>query len=90
MTAVNPWLALPDGIPSHTLTRQIRAAHQALITTPEQRRGRRGEVRPVVWDSWQRSLGSGVDPDGGGRDVDLVDDALRAYRDATRWQRSCR
>lgn len=82
MTAVNPWLALPDGIPSHTLTRQIRAAHQALITTPEQRRGRRGEVRPVVWDSWQRSLGSGVDPDGGGPDVDLVDDALRAYRDA--------
>lgn len=82
MTAVNPWLALPDGIPSHTLTRQIRAAHQALITTPEQRRGRRGEVRPVVWDSWHRSLGSGVDPDGGGPDVDLVDDALRAYRDA--------
>lgn len=82
MTAVNPWLALPNGIPSHALTRQIRAAHQALITTPEQRRGRRGEVRPVVWDSWQRSLGSGVDPDGGGPDVDLVDEALRAYRDA--------
>lgn len=36
---------------------------------------RRGEVRPIVWDSWQRSLGSGVDPDGGGPNVDLVDDA---------------
>jgi len=82
MTAVNPWLALPNGTPSHTLTRQIRAAHQALITTPVDRPGRRGDVRPIVWDSWQRSLGSGVDPDGGAPSVDLVDDALRAYRDA--------
>lgn len=82
MTAVNPWLALPNGTPSHKLTRQIRAAHQALIETPVDRRGRRGDVRPVVWDSWQRSLGSGVDPDGTGPSVDLVDDALRAYRDA--------
>ena len=82
MTAVNPWLALPNGTPSHALTRQIRAAHQALITTPVDRPGRRGEVRPIVWDSWQRSLGSGVDPEGGAPSVDLVDDDLRAYRDA--------
>ncbi len=82
MTSVNPWLALPDGIPSHGLTRQLRAAHQALITTPGDRQGRRGEVRPIVWDSWRRSLGSGVDPDGVAPSVDLVDDALRAYRDA--------
>nr|MBA3797926.1 phytochrome sensor protein [Geodermatophilaceae bacterium] len=82
MTSVNPWLALPNGIPSHGLTRQLRAAHQALITTPGDRQGRRGEVRPIVWDSWRRSLGSGVDPDGGAPSVDLVDDALRAYRDA--------
>ncbi len=81
MTAVNPWLALPNGSPSHTLTRNLRAAHQALIAAGD-RSGRRGEVRPIVWDSWRRSLGSGVDPDGGGRSVDLVDDALRAYRDA--------
>lgn len=82
MTAVNPWLALPNGMPSHTLTRNLRAAHEALITTPVDRPGRRGAVRPIVWDSWRRSLGSGVDPDGGGPSVDLVDDALRAYRDA--------
>jgi len=82
MTAVNPWLALPNGGPSHTLTRNIRAAHQALITTAGDRSGRRGEVRPIVWDSWRRSIGSGVDPDGGGPSVVLVDDALRAYRDA--------
>ncbi|MDQ3576892.1 MAG: GAF domain-containing protein, partial [Actinomycetota bacterium] len=82
MTAVNPWLALPNGSPSRTLTRNLRAAHQALITTSGERSGRRGEVRPIVWDSWRRSLGSGVDPDGGGPSVELVDDELRAYRDA--------
>jgi len=80
--AVNPWLALPNGSPSSTMTRQIRAAHEALITKPADKSGRRGEIRPIVWDSWQRSLGSGVDPDGSGPRVDLVDDALRAYRDA--------
>lgn len=82
LTAVNPWLALPHGSPSATLTRQIRAAHEALITTPIDRPGRRGDIRPIVWDSWRRSLGSGVDPDGGGPSVDLVDDDLRAYRDS--------
>nr|MBA3339099.1 phytochrome sensor protein [Geodermatophilaceae bacterium] len=82
MMTVNPWLALPNGSPSATLTRQIRAAHEALITMPTHRPGRRGEVRPIVWDSWRRSLGSGVDPDGGSPSVDLVDDDLRAYRDA--------
>lgn len=82
MTTVNPWLALPNGHPSHTLTRRIRAAHNALVTTAADQPRRRGEVRPIVWDSWQRSLGSGVDPDGGGPTVDLVDDALCAYRDA--------
>ncbi len=82
VTAVNPWLALPNGAPTSTLTRQIRAAHQALITTPVDRPGRRGDVRPIVWDSWRRSLDSGVDPDGSGPSVDLVDDALRAYRDS--------
>ncbi len=45
MTAVNPWLALPDGSPSHTLTRNIRAAHQALITTAGI--GRVAEARSV-------------------------------------------
>ena len=36
----------------------------------------------MVRDSWRRSLGSGVDPDGGGPPVDLLDDDLLAYRAA--------
>ncbi|RBY81599.1 phytochrome sensor protein [Geodermatophilus sp. TF02-6] len=80
MTAPNPWLALPDGRPDAALTRRLRAAHEALVT----RGGRpaRGQVRAVVWDSWRRSLGSGVDPDGSAPPVDLLDDDLLAYRAA--------
>ena len=36
----------------------------------------------MVRDSWRRSLGSGVDPDGGTPPVDLLDDELLAYREA--------
>ena len=80
MTTVNPWVALPDGLPDPALTRRLRAAHEALVTrsgpaTPDQ-------VRAVVWDSWRRSLGSGVDPDGAAPPVDLLDDDLLAYRAA--------
>ena len=39
-------------------------------------------MRLVVRDSWRRSLGSGVDPDGGAPPVDLLDDDLLAYREA--------
>ncbi|WP_346620579.1 phytochrome sensor protein [Blastococcus montanus] len=39
-------------------------------------------VRPVVLDSWRRSMGSGVDPDGGLPPVELLDDDLLAYRAA--------
>ncbi len=80
MTAVNPWLALPGGAPTPVLTRGLRAAHEALVTragaAPDVR------VRPVVWDSWRRSLGSGIDPDGPLPPVDLLDDDLDAYRTA--------
>jgi hypothetical protein len=76
----NPWLALPEGRPSPALTRRLRAAHEALVTQggPPPR----DQVRAVVWDSWRRSLGSGVDPDGGAPPVDLLDDDLLAYRAA--------
>ena len=80
MTAVSPWLALPEGRPSPALTRRLRAAHETLVT-----RGApppRSTVREVVWDSWRRSLGSGVDPDGQHPPVDLLDDDLAAYRAA--------
>ncbi|SNS04273.1 hypothetical protein SAMN04488107_1012 [Geodermatophilus saharensis] len=80
MTGVSPWLALPGGRPPPGLTRQLRAAHETLVTrgAPPPRPG----VRSVVWDSWRRSLGSGVDPDGQGPPVDLLDDDLAAYRAA--------
>lgn len=80
MTGVSPWLALPDGAPTPGLTRRLRAAHETLVTrgAPPPRPG----VRSVVWDSWRRSLGSGVDPDGQAPPVDLLDDDLDAYRAA--------
>jgi hypothetical protein len=80
VTGVRPELALPEGRPTPGLTRQLRAAHEILVT-----RGApapRTAVRPLVWDSWRRSLGSGVDPDGQGPPVDLLDDDLAAYRAA--------
>jgi hypothetical protein len=79
-TAVNPWLALPDGRPSASLTRQLRAAHERLVTSS----GLPADsvVRSVVQDSWRRSLGSGVDPDGQAPPVELLDDELLAYRAA--------
>jgi hypothetical protein len=79
-TAVNPWLALPDGGPSASHTRQLRAAHERLVTSS----GLPADsvVRPVVRDSWRRSMGSGVDPDGLAPPVELLDDDLLAYRAA--------
>ncbi len=78
MTA-SPWLALPEGRPDPALTRRLRAAHEALVTS-----GTRPQapVRPVVWESWRRSLGNGVDPDGVAPPVDLLDDDLEAHRAA--------
>ena len=84
MTATNPWLALPAGPPSPVLTRGLKAAHEALVTrggVPDAVPAG-GQVRSVVWDSWRRSLGSGVDPDGAPPPVDLLDDDLEAYRTA--------
>jgi hypothetical protein len=80
VTGVSPWLALPEGRPTPGLTRRLRAAHETLVTrgAPPPRTG----VRSVVWDSWRRSLGSGVDPDGQAPPVDLLDDDLAGYRAA--------
>jgi hypothetical protein len=80
VTTVNPWLALPEGRADPALARRLRAAHEALVT-----RGGppvRDSVRAVVWDSWHRCLGSGVDPDGSAPPVDLLDGDLLAYRAA--------
>jgi hypothetical protein len=78
-TAVNPWLALPTGPPGPEHTRRLRAAHERLVTGC----GLSDDaVRSVIVDSWRRSLGSGVDPDGLSAPVELVDDELLAYRAA--------
>ena len=79
-TAVSPWLALSGGAPGADHTRQLRAAHERLVT----RSGlpADGAVRSVVLDSWRRSLGSGIDPDGILPPVDLLDDDLLTYRAA--------
>jgi hypothetical protein len=76
---VNPWLALPEGPPSQALTRRLRAAHERLVTRSDDPVD--DAVRSVVRDSWRRSLGSGVDPDGSAPPVELVDDDLLAYRE---------
>jgi transcriptional regulator of acetoin/glycerol metabolism len=77
---VNPWVALPDGLPGPAHTRRLRAAHEALVTHSGP--AATDQVRAVVWDSWRRSLAGGVDPDGSPPPVDLLDDELRAYRAA--------
>jgi transcriptional regulator of acetoin/glycerol metabolism len=76
---VNPWLALPAGRPDPGHDRRLRAAHERWVTGTALADD---AVRSVVRDSWRRSLGSGVDPDGGAPPVDLMDDDLLAYREA--------
>jgi hypothetical protein len=76
---VNPWLALPAGRPGPEHVRRLRAAHERLVTGTELADG---AVRDVVRESWRRSLGSGVDPDGLAPPVDLLDDDLLAYRES--------
>lgn len=75
----NPWLALEIGADPVQRAARLREAHARFITdgggsTPT-------PVRDVVADSWRRSLGAHVDPDGLAP-VDMVDSALWAYRAA--------
>jgi hypothetical protein len=80
---LNPWIALPDGLPSAARTRQLRAAHELFVTGGARPSDVSRRVRPVVLESWRRCLGSGVDPDGGTPPpVELLDDELVAYREA--------
>lgn len=73
-------MALPDGGPSASQTRRLRAAHERLVTSCGLSAD--SAVRSVVQDSWRRSLGSGVDPDGQAPPIELLDDELLAYRAA--------
>ena len=75
----NPWLAWPPGTDPQALSRSLRTAHEAFLTSGGM--APRG-VRAVVAESWRRSLSSGIDTDVGLPPVDLVDDELDSYRRA--------
>ncbi len=74
----SPWLALPAGSDPAALARAVADAHDDFVATGTSR----WRVRDVVFDSWRRSKDSGVDPDRSLPPVDLLDDALEAYRAA--------
>jgi len=74
----SPWIAWPHGIDPAQLSRTLAAGHDAFVSTGVVERA----IRPLVVDSWRRSLTSGVDPDCALPPVDLLDDTLRDYRDA--------
>jgi len=60
------------------VARDVESAHEAFVA-----QGRTGtaDVRPVVLDSWQRSLRNGVDPDSEATDS-WTDTDLRSYRNS--------
>lgn len=62
--------------PDATAVARVRAAHERFVTTGAPVPG----IRPVVADSWLRSLRSGVDPERPAPPVTLADADLRAYR----------
>lgn len=68
--------AYPRGVDPVAWGRTLRRAHDAFLST-----GRPGpQVRPVVLDSWQRSLHHGVDPEAPAAPVRLSAEALEALR----------
>lgn len=82
VTVGNPWLAWQAGRDIRSLDRAVRQEHERFVTgvrDPGEPAGTR--LRPVVRESWQRSVTGGFDPESGMPPVDLVDDALAAYRD---------
>ncbi|CAL9272652.1 hypothetical protein SUDANB5_01099 [Streptomyces sp. SudanB5_2050] len=69
------WLALEPGADPVERARTLRRAHEAFTeagTVPQ-------PVRPVVAESWRRSVRAGVGPDGTAS-VELMEDDLGAYR----------
>jgi hypothetical protein len=70
-------LALPRGVDPVRRRRSLREAHTAFLGQVDVS----AIVRPVVLDSWQRSAALGVDPDGAGPPVILVDDSLAEARE---------
>jgi hypothetical protein len=69
-----PWRA---GVDPRSVARAVAVAHERFVTGAET-----DGVRPIVLDSWRRSLRWGVDPDGKLPPVELTDDELDHYRAA--------
>ncbi|WP_375424160.1 GAF domain-containing protein [uncultured Friedmanniella sp.] len=71
-----PSLALPPGSDPRQLTRYLRSAHDAFVSTGHLDRS----LRPLVVDSWRRSVESGVDPESTLAPIRLDDARLAQIR----------
>ncbi|MET0302986.1 MAG: GAF domain-containing protein [Microbacteriaceae bacterium] len=67
----NPWTIAP-----HLDVGALRSAHDTVVGERSAVRG----IRPLVYESWQRSLDQRIDPDQVLSRVDLGDEQLREYR----------
>lgn len=71
-------VAYPHGVDPAEWGRRINVAHDDFLMTGKPDPG----VRPVVVESWRRSLEQGADPEAAGAPLRLVDDALAHLRDS--------
>jgi hypothetical protein len=72
----DPGRAWSAGADPGELSRRLHVAHDRFLET-----GRPGRlVRPLIADSWRRCVSIGLDPEQSLPPVDLVDDALDAWR----------
>lgn len=72
-----PFSALASGADPRSVARAVAVAHERFVTGIDP-----AGVRPIVLDSWRRSLRSGVDPDGTLPPVEFTDTELERYRSA--------
>jgi GAF domain-containing protein len=68
--------ALPPGSDPRQRTRYLRAAHDVFVSTGEVDRA----LRPLVVESWRRSVQSGVNPESSMAPIRLDDERLAAIR----------
>ena len=69
-------LALPPGSDPRQLSRFLRSAHDDFVSTGHVDRA----LRPLVVESWRRSVDSGVNPESAVAPIRLDDDRLAAIR----------
>jgi hypothetical protein len=69
-------LALPPGSDARQLSAFLRSAHDDFVSTGHVDRG----LRPLVVESWRRSVDSGVDPESAVAPILLDDERLAAIR----------